>query len=41
MPLPPELKDERLYKDLHDAAVAEWFNGYLGHFLISLTNDRE
>jgi acid phosphatase len=30
MPLPPELTDPTLYKDLHDAAVAEWYNGYLG-----------
>lgn len=28
--LPPEFSDERMRKDLEAAAVAEWFNGYLG-----------
>jgi len=30
MPLPSEMMDVQLRQDLESAAVAEWFNGYLG-----------
>ena len=30
MPLPSEMMEVQLRQDLESAAVAEWFNGYLG-----------
>lgn len=30
IPLPAELMDKTMRRDIEGAAVAEWFNGYLG-----------
>jgi len=30
IPLPPQLMDQKLRKDLEAASVAQWFGGYLG-----------
>ena len=41
IPLPPELLNETMRKDLEAAAVAEWFNGYLGTTQFFLTNEKK
>lgn len=41
IPLPPELLDEKLRKDLEAAAVAEWFGGYIGTTQFILTHEKK